>query len=105
MFAKISKTVFAVAAIVMSIICAFNIWEIAGYILMGLGLLWFVVEAAVFARRAGAYTLAAVGALLVLGVGVWFPLSLVGMSLSIAETLIILGAIADAIALSFVWGK
>lgn len=105
MFAKISKTVLAVAAIVMSIICAFNIWEIAGYILMGLGLLWFVVEAAMFARRAGAYTLAAVGALLVLGVGVWFPLSLVGMSLGIAETLIILGAIADAIALSFVWGK
>ena len=28
MFAKISKTVLAVAAIVMSIICAFNIWEI-----------------------------------------------------------------------------
>ena len=103
MLKKFTSTILAVAAIVMSIICTVYIWELAGFILMGLSVLWYIYESVMFALKNKLYVIISVAVLLILGIGVWFPIALVGLSLSVAETFFIFGAIADALALAYVW--
>lgn len=104
MLKKITLTAAAAITVTMLILCTVFNWDIAGFILMGLSFVWFLLEAAMFIKKSGLYGLAPLAVFAVL-VGVWIPIALVGMMLTAYEVWFIIGAIACVVTTAYVWSK
>ena len=105
MVGKIFKSVLAVPAVVMLIISAVYGWLISGFILLGLSALWFIVETLKSYKTNGLFAFIPVIACAILSFAVWFPIAFVGLEIGVASAFFVVGAIADVIALAYVWGK
>lgn len=101
----IKSSLSAIAAIIL-ILCAVYEWTVAGYILMTIGLLWFVCESTQYLLRGGwVFVLVACGVLAVLGFGVTFPILLIGFGIEVSACFFVFAAEALAIANAYVWSK
>lgn len=87
-------TALDIAALVMLIICAVYYWTIAGYILLALAAVQYIVQTVFFIVRRGLIGLASPIALVVLGFLVAFPVIIVGLGMTAVEVIFIVGAIA-----------
>lgn len=87
-------TALDIAALVMLIICAVYYWTIAGYILLALAAVQYIVQTVFFIVRRGLFGLASPIALVVLGFLVAFPVIIVGLGMTAIEAIFIVGAIA-----------
>ncbi len=87
-------TALDIAALVMLIICAVYYWTIAGYILLALAAVQYIVQTVFFIVRRGLIGLASPIALVVLGFLVAFPVIIVGLGMTVVEAIFIVGAIA-----------
>ena len=81
-------------------------WTVAGYILMTLAFLWFICESTqACMRNDWAFTVAACGALAVLGFGITFPILLIGFGVEVSVCFFVLAAEALALANAYVWSR
>ena len=105
MFAKISKSVLAAVTLTILILSAVFYWFIPGWILAALSFVWMLAEAARAFDRAGLFVLVPIVALLVLGFGVWLPISLAGLVTGMDEAMFVIGGMAAAMTQAYVWAK
>lgn len=106
MVRNIIKSCASAIAAVMLVLCAVYEWTVAGYILMTIGLLWFICESTQFVLKgAWVYTLIACCLLAVLGFGLTFPILLAGFGVEVGACFFVLAAEALVLANAYVWSK
>ncbi len=106
MVRNIIKSSLSAIAAVMLILCAVYQWQVAGYILMAIGLLWFVCESTQFILKgAWPFTLTVCGVLAVLGFGLTFPILLMGFQVEVSACFFVFAAEALVLANAYVWSK
>lgn len=90
-----------IALVVMLIICAVFYWTVAGFILLGIAALQYIIQTVAFIVKNGPMGIVSPIVLVVLGVGIAFPIILVGLSMTVVECIFILGAIAALLASAY----